>query len=213
MVPVLLKYFEQGVKAKRRKWSGEEALESLRHMETPDGQPRFTYSRLPSLLGIKSIFGRGKSMLASQARRHRLAELGVEGGGQGRRTRRYEHSLQTAPPRPTWWLAAADLQHWRGQRSCSQRQVPRQATVRLPVLGRQHPLSWVRQSPSQLTPQPLQPPPNAGAQALPPQLPPGDGGQWQKRTKSANSCWQELLLPACEWKGALPLRLASVLGC
>ena len=80
MVTVLLKYFEQGVKAKRRKWSGEEALESLRHMETPDGQPRFTYSRLPSLLGIKSIFGRGKSMLASQAR-------AAQTGGTGRRGR------------------------------------------------------------------------------------------------------------------------------
>ena len=38
------------------------------HSKDGDGNHRFSYARLPSLLGIKSVFARGKAMIAARRR-------------------------------------------------------------------------------------------------------------------------------------------------
>lgn len=81
VVEVLLELYAEGVRSKRRKWSGEEALEHLKKLRNADMTPRFTYARLPTLSGIKSVFSRGGQMLASR-------EAGQSGGGSGTRRRR-----------------------------------------------------------------------------------------------------------------------------
>ena len=65
---ILVDLFAQGDASKRRKWSGEEALEHLRSLRAEDGSPRFTYARLPTLLGIKGIFARGRALMGKRAR-------------------------------------------------------------------------------------------------------------------------------------------------
>ena len=70
---LLVDLFAEGEASSRRKWSGEEALEWLSQSKDDDGNHRFSYARLPSLLGIKSVFARGKAMIAA---RRRAAEPG-----------------------------------------------------------------------------------------------------------------------------------------
>ena len=70
---LLVDLFAEGEASSRRKWSGEEALEWLSQRKDDDGNHRFSYARLPSLLGIKSVFARGKAMIAA---RRRAAEPG-----------------------------------------------------------------------------------------------------------------------------------------
>ena len=74
---VLVALFAEGDRSRRRKWSGEEALEYLKRLQT-DGRPRFPYARLPTLLGIKSVFSRGKDLMKT-----------LEGGGQPSRRKRW----------------------------------------------------------------------------------------------------------------------------
>ena len=64
---LLITLFAEGDTSNRRKWSGEEALEYLRMKRDEHGKRCFPYHMMPSLLGIKSVFSRGKALMKARA--------------------------------------------------------------------------------------------------------------------------------------------------